>query len=241
MSRLVFVFMVLLLLGGRTFAATVSLVSPVPTNLVGTISSGVSGDPDTFAKWSTGIGGNPFGGTSSPNGSPVNEFKAYEVSGAYTSGNSVSFPFNGTGGPLPNQTLLSFASEGISTNTSTPFTLWTGGRFTFSVDSNISVNITSSVANPTDSDNYARLLYGGTPLSGFVNLAANTIYTVEVGSKTTLLSYEYNVAGTLRTNNELLVTYLGPAGGGAVPEPASLAVFGVLGLGGFAARRFRKK
>lgn len=118
------------------------------------------------------------------------------------------------------------------------------GSFVFNVSQNIVVNIVRSFTN--DGYNSADL-YAGNVLvnTSSTTLSTGVLYTLSVKSKVTSTSPAYTPVGseTFTHYNESTITlnYAGPAGGGVVPEPASVAVFGVLGLGGLLMRRRRVK
>ena len=123
--------------------------------------------------------------------------------------------------------------------------VWTSGSFSFQVDTTTNYSFTAASGN-TDgtldlAQNYITLKDGVTVLGTTGSLTAGTVYTVDfmTYASRTQTPVSYNQGGkTSYLESTLAFTGTTPP---VVPEPASMAVFGLLGLAGVAARRFRKK
>jgi hypothetical protein len=119
------------------------------------------------------------------------------------------------------------------------------GKFFFSVSVAGGTGSYSISADGTqNTGNYANLkYYDGFSFLDFTSTSGNIS---DLASKSFMIDFKSTVvsgasAGGL-SNPGLTITLSNiQTGGGQVPEPASIAVFGLVGFAGFAARRFRKK
>jgi hypothetical protein len=134
-------------------------------------------------------------------------------------------------------------SSTVDTNDFTQ--VWTSGTFSFVVDTTTNYSFTSAAGNTSgnldSAQNYITLKNGALVMGASGSLTAGTTYTVEFMSYASMTQSptSFNQGGkTAYLESQLDFTGTTPP---VVPEPASMAVFGMLGFAGFAARRFRKK
>jgi hypothetical protein len=134
-------------------------------------------------------------------------------------------------------------SSTVDTNDFTQ--VWTSGTFSFVVDTTTNYSFTSAAGNTSgtldSAQNYITLKNGALVMGASGSLTAGTTYTVEFMSYASITESptSYNQSGnTAYLESTLAFTGTTPP---VVPEPASMAVFGLLGIAGIAARRFRKK
>jgi hypothetical protein len=119
------------------------------------------------------------------------------------------------------------------------------GEFFFSVSVAGGTGSYSISADGTqNTGNYANLKYfDGLSFVDFTSTSGNIS---DLASKSFMIDFKSTVASSASagglSNPGLTITLSNiQTGGGQVPEPASIAVFGLVGFAGFAARRFRKK
>lgn len=134
-------------------------------------------------------------------------------------------------------------SELISGSLTTDF--YSEGQFFFSVVVSGGTGTYSISADGTQGvNNYAKLkYYDGV---GFVDFTSTSGSISDLASKSFMIDFKSTVlssaSGGTHADPGLTITLSNiQTGGGQVPEPASIAVFGLVGFAGFAARRFRKK
>ena len=121
------------------------------------------------------------------------------------------------------------------------------GVLSFTVGSGVDVTI-STLFNPSPAgaNSFASLYEDGVLVVGPAwSLAVGKAYELRAGARVTGSSPVTTVSGYPSidriSESTIDLMFVGPTGGGGqVPEPASLAVFGLLGLGGVAARRARR-
>jgi hypothetical protein len=134
-------------------------------------------------------------------------------------------------------------SSTVNTNDFTQ--VWTSGTFSFVVDTTTNYSFTPAPGNTSgfldSAQNYITLKNGASVMGASGSLTAGTTYTVDFMSYASITQSptSFNQVGkTAYLESQLDFTGTTPP---VVPEPASMAVFGLLGLAGVAARRFRKK
>jgi hypothetical protein len=134
-------------------------------------------------------------------------------------------------------TKLDFAAQSAVVSNPTPYdvTVETKGEFFFSVSN--SASGTYNVAKSGSLSLFKDVSGSWTPFANSGNIAdvnGNFKIVFDVIFSSTALN-------TTGDTTDLLTLEAGVLSPPVVPEPASMAVFGMLGFAGFAARRFRKK
>jgi hypothetical protein len=160
-----------------------------------------------------------------PNGATYNTFG--NTSGSFTASGASGQSSDFIGGPaLSGATLTSFTISSSAISTTLTVNFGNYGSFTGTLDS----GSYGALANNAVAD-YTGTFTPGSAFSGFVS--TNATMNLSFSRTGTSPNVAYGVLGTVATAGQ-------PAPPSAVPEPASMAIFG-LGALGFAARRFRRK